>query len=103
MDQLEIIGGLVVRHGLTTLAGALMTHGYLGSSTAEQFVSACMLLVGVGFSWWKNSGQAFVEARLAKLVVHVQAIPPVQAGMPTGALVKAGVAVTEAKKIAAVA
>ena len=68
MDQ-QFIHSLLAssaRHGLTTLAGALATHGYLADSSTEQFISAGMLFAGVIWSWWQKDGQAKVLAALAK-------------------------------------
>ena len=66
-DTTKAIVAGIVRHGLTTLAGALVAHGYLDSSGTEQFVGAGFVLLGVGWSWWQKSGQAAVSAELAKL------------------------------------
>ena len=51
MDMKTILG-LIVRHGLTTLGGVLVAHGYIGGNGIEQFVSAGMVLAGVGWSIW---------------------------------------------------
>jgi hypothetical protein len=78
MDQ-QLIKSLLasaVRHGLTTLAGVLATHGYLSSSASEQFVSAGLLFAGVVWSWWQKDGQAKVLAALAK---HRNVTPTVAA------------------------
>lgn len=45
----SIIQGLI-RHGLTTLGGALVAHGYLGQSDVATAVGAVMTLVGVAWS-----------------------------------------------------
>lgn len=55
---------LAVRHALTTLAGALATHGYLQASTGEQFVAGGMLILGVVWSWWQKEGEAGAKAFL---------------------------------------
>jgi len=59
--------GLIARHGATTLAGILVSHGYLQSSGTEQFVGAVMLILGVAWSWWQKQGQRQVAEELAKL------------------------------------
>lgn len=82
MDTQTILG-LIARHALTTIAGFLAAHGYLGSSTTEQFVGAGMLILGVGWSWWQKSGQAAVAARLDKLKSHVNAIPNPSSASPS--------------------
>jgi len=99
MNQFEIIGGMIVRHGLTTFAGVLATHGYLGTNTREQFVSAVMLLMGIGLSWWQKTGHAAVVTRLAELRARVRSIPPVHAGVPVAVLTEASMAITAAKQI----
>jgi len=65
--ETQTILALIARHGLTTAGGFLAAHGYLGSSTTEQFVSAGMVFAGVGWSWWQKYGHAAVVAELAKL------------------------------------
>lgn len=61
----SMIGGLVARHALTGIGGALAFHGYLpGGTTTEQFVSAGMVFVGVAWSWWQKTGHAETVARL---------------------------------------
>ena len=66
--DLHTILGLIARHALTALAGVLVAHGYLQSSATEQFISACLLVIGVGWSWWQKTGQAQVAAELAKII-----------------------------------
>lgn len=65
--DLHTILGLIARHALTALAGVLVAHGYLQSSATEQFISACLLVIGVGWSWWQKTGQVQVAAELAKM------------------------------------
>ena len=71
--DLQTLLGLFVRHGLTTLGGILAAHGYLGSSTTEQFVAAGMVIVGVAWSWWQKRGQGLVAAELEKLKARATA------------------------------
>lgn len=40
----------LIRHGLTTGAGILVTHGVIGSSDSEAVVGAVMALIGVIWS-----------------------------------------------------
>jgi hypothetical protein len=61
MDAQTLLS-LVLRHALTTAAGALAAHGYLASSGSEQFISAGMLAAGILWSWWQKSGQALALA-----------------------------------------
>jgi hypothetical protein len=70
--DLHTILGLIARHALTALAGVLVAHGYLQSSATEQFISACLLVIGVGWSWWQKTGQAQVAAELA----NMRTLPP---------------------------
>ncbi len=68
--DVQTVLGLIARHALTTLAGVLVAHGYLGSSGTEQFIGAGMMLAGVGWSWWQKSGQAQVADLLKKVTGH---------------------------------
>lgn len=62
----QIIAGMV-RHGLTTLGGALVAGGYMDSSSTSAFVGGGMVLAGVAWSWWQKRGQAQAMAILAKM------------------------------------
>lgn len=73
MDVKTVLA-LMVRHGLTTAAGILVTHGYMASSGTEQFVSAGLFLAAIVWSWWQKSGQAQITALLKKLTGH-QTVP----------------------------
>lgn len=65
--DIQTILAMLARHGLTVLAGILAHQGYLDSSGTEAFISAAMLVLGVGWSWWQKTGQAEVLAELVKL------------------------------------
>jgi len=61
-----ILAGLV-RHGLTTVGGALVAGGYLDASQTSAFIGGGMVIAGIAWSWWQKRGQALVAAELAKL------------------------------------
>jgi hypothetical protein len=65
--DIQTILALIARHALTTIAGFLAARGYIDASGTEAFISAAMLLLGIGWSWWQKTGQAEVLAELAKL------------------------------------
>lgn len=71
--DLQTFAGLFIRHALTTLGGILAAHGYLGSSTTEQFVSAAMVIIGILWSWWQKSGQIALMSELGELRRRVSA------------------------------
>ncbi len=104
----QMIGGMLARHALTTAGGFLAAHGYLGSTTSEQFIAAGMVFVGVALSWWQKTGQVLVAAQLAKLQHHVDAIPVVPVvsaaeGRPAVAIqvLRVNDAINAAKEVAA--
>jgi hypothetical protein len=66
-DTMKTILAGVVRHGLTTLGGALVTGGYMDSSSTAAFVGGGMVLAGVVWSWWQKEGQARALAILARM------------------------------------
>lgn len=61
-----ILAGLV-RHGLTSLGGALVAGGYMQSSDTAAFVGGGMVVAGMIWSWWQKEGQAEVSALLKKV------------------------------------
>lgn len=79
MDTLIFkIGGSIIRHGLTSAAGALVTAGYLSNSDATQAVGAVMALIGIAWSAYQKRGQ--VKEVQAALVVPVQTSLDLRAG-----------------------
>jgi hypothetical protein len=92
-----ILAGMV-RHGLTTVGGALVTDGVIQSSDVNGFVGAGMVVAGVAWSWWNKVGQAEVGALLKKLtasrsheeaVEKAQAMPAADASAVNKSIVKA--------------
>lgn len=73
----QTILGLIARHALTTLAGILVSRGYLQASGTDAFIGACMLILGVGWSWWQKTGQQELAAELARFKTAAPATPPV--------------------------
>jgi len=72
-DTMKTILAGMLRHGLTTLGGALVAGGYMSSSSTADFVGGGMVLAGVAWSWWQKEGQARALAILARM--HPVAAP----------------------------
>lgn len=51
---MPILAGLL-RHGLTTVGGVLVSSGYMQSSDTAAFVGGGMVIAGVAWSWWQKS------------------------------------------------
>lgn len=66
-DTMKTILAGLVRHGLTALGGALVTGGYMSSSSTADFVGGGMVIAGVLWSWWQKEGQARALAILARM------------------------------------
>lgn len=66
-DTMKTILAGMVRHGLTTLGGALVTGGWMDSSQTSAFVGGGMVIAGIAWSWWQKQGQARALAILAKM------------------------------------
>jgi hypothetical protein len=71
MDDIEywkMLVGSLVRHGLTSVAGVLVTMGLVAPGDKSSFVQVgsgiVVGLVGLGWSWWRKSGRAKVQAEL---------------------------------------
>lgn len=81
-----ILAGMV-RHGLTTLGGALVTDGVLQSSEVTGFIGAGMVVAGAGWSWYQKVGQAKIAALLKKVMARSTVAAAVEAAKvaPTGA------------------
>ncbi len=61
-----ILAGMV-RHGLTTLGGVLVTDGVLQQGEVTGFVGAGMIVAGAAWSWYQKVGQAQLLALMAKM------------------------------------
>lgn len=81
----------IVRHGLTSLGGALVAGGYMESSQTAAFVGAGMTIAGVAWSWWQKDGQRKVVAILAKMK------PVASPGATTAEAAKAGAEAAKAE------
>lgn len=55
MDKATILG--LIRHGLTTLGGALVADGLLSSSQVNDGVGAIVILIGLGWSVYQKRQQ----------------------------------------------
>jgi hypothetical protein len=92
-DAFSTVAGMIVRHGLTTLGGALAGAGVVnGEAGVTQFVGAGMVIFGIALSWWNKKGQAQVAALLKKVTnrdTTVAAVNVAQA-VPQGSAVTPG-------------
>jgi hypothetical protein len=96
MDETgKMFVGFIARHWMTGLCGSLVTLGLVKQGDSGAFVEiGTGILVGaagLGWSWWKNSGQAQVAALLKKVtnrqttaaaVVAAEKVPPGSAVTP---------------------
>jgi hypothetical protein len=71
------IAGLIARHMMTTLAGALVTLGLLQASDQNNFVSIASGIVvgalGLAWSWWQKRGQQAMEGEISYLRARLAA------------------------------
>ena len=67
----QTIAGLIARHVMTSLAGALVTLGLLQASDQNNFISIAsgivVGLLGLAWSWWQKAGAAKLKSELAQL------------------------------------
>ena len=74
----QTVAGLLARHLMTSLAGALITLGLLQASDRNNFVSIAsgiaVGLLGLAWSWWQKKGQAALKAELDKLARNYAAL-----------------------------
>ena len=49
----EIVFG-IVRHGLTSVGGALLAHGILSAGQMNDGVGSLMVILGLGWSLWEK-------------------------------------------------
>ena len=75
MDEFKPILAMIVRHALTSLAGVLVTHGYLQSSATEQFIAGGLLFVSVAWGWWQKNGQATAIDMWKRIAVKAAKAP----------------------------
>ena len=70
-----------LRHGLTLVAGALVTHGIIKSDQSSAFIeigiAIILYLIGAGYSWYQKIGQAKIKTKLEILSNKVKAIPAI--------------------------
>ena len=74
----QTIAGLIARHVMTSLAGALVTLGLLQASDRNNFISIAsgilVGLLGLAWSWWQKAGAAKLKAELALLARNYSAL-----------------------------
>jgi len=74
----QTIAGLIARHVMTLLAGALVTLGLLQASDQNNFISIAsgilVGLLGLAWSWWQKVGAARLKAELALLARNYSAL-----------------------------
>lgn len=74
----------IIKKGLVTLSAGAVTHGVINANQTETFVSAGMLVVGLGWSFWNDYGRAIVLSQLEVLKAKslAQAAKMKEAGVP---------------------
>ena len=71
-DFIKMLGGTVARGVLVSVGGWLMHKGIVDQAGDEQFVSAGMVIVGIGWSAWQKYGAIIVKAELEQLATNAQ-------------------------------
>jgi hypothetical protein len=90
-DTTKAILAGIVRHGLTTLGGILVAHGYIDSAQVAGFVGGGMIVAGAAWSWWQKSGQA----QLADLLKSLTKAKTTEAAVEVAKTLPPGSAVTK--------
>lgn len=62
--MLTTIGAGLAKKALITLGSIGATHGLLEANQTEMFVTGGMAVVGLGWSFWNDTGKAVVLAQL---------------------------------------
>ena len=79
LDFIKTVAAGQLRHMLTGAAGALIAKGALQSDQEGAFVQIGVGLAtyaaGAAWSWWQKDGRDLAKAQLARLRIHVAAIP----------------------------
>lgn len=69
------ITALVARHALTTVAGVLISAGWVDATQKGQFITISTGIVvgavGVAWSWWQKVGQRKVVEDMARVVARL--------------------------------
>jgi len=70
-----VISGLLIRHAVTFIAGALVAAGAVQPSLESQFITIGVGIatwaVGVALSWWQKQGQVRLQVRLAAELARI--------------------------------
>lgn len=64
LEDWTAIGAGIVRHVLTSLAGVLVTDGWLSNSETSAFIGGGCAIVAFTWSWWQKIGQKRTRAQL---------------------------------------
>lgn len=94
-----LLAGLA-RHALTSIGGFLVASGVMQSNQTNDFVGACMVLLGIAWSYWNKKGQAQMSGLLKKLTAtsnHTDAVDTAKAMPPADKAVVAKAIVTGAR------
>jgi hypothetical protein len=71
-----VIGGLLIRHAVTFIAGALVAAGAVQPSLESQFITIGVGIAtwafGVALSWWQKQGQVRLQVRLAAELARIR-------------------------------
>lgn len=70
-DWTAIAAG-IVRHVLTSLAGVLVTSGWLTNSEVSTFVGGGCAIVAFAWSWWQKIGQKRARAQLQGTIEYLK-------------------------------
>ena len=105
----QTIAGLIARHIMTSLAGALVTLGLLQASDQNNFISIgsgiMVGVLGLAWSWWQKAGYAKLKVDLANLARNYSALKQSQTkavvtflALALGVLLLGGQAMAQSKK-----
>ncbi len=83
------LGATVAKTLLMTIGAAAASHGVIGGSNVETFVSLGMMLIGAAWSFWNSYGRAIVLSKLevwkATAQAQAEALHKAQVPGPTAA------------------
>jgi hypothetical protein len=66
-NMIVTIGAGIAKKVLLGLGATLATHGIINSNQTETFVSAGMVVIGIGWSLWNDFGRAIILSQLEVL------------------------------------
>lgn len=92
-----------LRHAVAGWGMWLLQAGLVNTDQEKQFEGAVMLLAMLAWTTWDKWGRAIFMRQFAKMISHVDAIPPIGPSASPGQVAAAGTAITAAKAAAAAA